>query len=275
MGTISKRIMNCPNDHGKMSIIKSDRTIKFRGKHLTFPINHYICPVCGIEAGSIEQTAATQRAISDAYRKASGLLTGEEIREGRKRLRLTQEAFAKKMNVGIASIKRWEGGLIQTKSMDKFLRTAIKGSKTGDNYSGNRQFSIPRIKLVLRQFESTLNKRLLKKYDKMLYAAKYLWYADMVAFRELGESMTGSTYAALPKGPQLDNYRDLIDEIKDAKETDAEPLTPEEKKIITRVASAFPSEALVYNAAHKEIIFNRKKIGDRIAYSDSSELTEI
>jgi putative zinc finger/helix-turn-helix YgiT family protein len=275
MGTISKETMNCPNGHGNMSIIKSDRTIKFRGKHITFPINHYICPVCGIEAGSIEQTAATQRAISDAFRKASGLLTGEEIREGRKRLGLTQETFAKKMNVGIASIKRWEGGLIQTKSMDKFLRTALRGSQPGDNYTGNRQFSIQRTKLVLRQFESALNRMLLKKNDKMLYASKYLWYADMVAFRELGEGMTGSTYAALPMGPQLDNYRDLIDEIKTANETDAEPLTPEEKKIVTRVAHAFPRNALVYSAAHKERIFTRKKTGDRLLYSDSSELTEI
>ena len=87
--------------------------------------------------------------------------------------------------------------------------------------------------------------------------------------------MTGSTYAALPMGPQLDNYQQLIDEIKNGKEADAEPLTPEEKKIITRVARAFPREALVYSAAHKELIFNRKKTGDRLLYSDSSELTEI
>ena len=68
-----------------------------------------MCPVCGIEAGTINQTATTQRAISDAYRKAVNLLTGKEIREGRKELELSQEALAKRMNVGIASIKRWEG----------------------------------------------------------------------------------------------------------------------------------------------------------------------
>lgn len=34
----------------------------------------------------------------------------------------------------------------------------------------------------------------------MLYAAKYLWYADMVAFRDLGRSITGASYAALPMG---------------------------------------------------------------------------
>ncbi len=53
-----------------------------------------------------------EKAISEAYRKAVNLLTGEEIVEKRKKLNLTQEALAKRMNVGIASIKRWEGGTV-------------------------------------------------------------------------------------------------------------------------------------------------------------------
>ena len=267
--------MNCPNGHGKMVIKKLDKTMNFRGVDITFQVEHYVCPVCGIEVGTIDQTAATQRVISDVYRKEVNLLTGREIREGRKRLKLSQEALAKRMNVGIASIKRWEGGLIQSRSMDRALRLALQGEVVGDNYTGNRTFSIPRIKLVLRQFEAILGKKILKKKDKMLFAAKYLWYADMVAFRELGKSMTGSTYAALPYGPQLNNYRDLIDEIKNADESGAEPLTPEEKRIITRIAKAFPQEQMVYDAAHQEIVWNRKATGEIIPYSDSAELTAI
>ncbi|MCP4351697.1 MAG: hypothetical protein GY795_40035 [Desulfobacterales bacterium] len=37
--------------------------------------------------------------------------------------------IAEKMAVGIASIKRWEGGLIQTRSMDKALRAALSDSR--------------------------------------------------------------------------------------------------------------------------------------------------
>ena len=50
-------------------------------------------------------------------------------------------------------------------------------------------------------FEQKLGRVLLKKTDRMLYAAKYLWYADMVAYRDLGAGMTGAGYAALPLGP--------------------------------------------------------------------------
>ena len=58
---------------------------------------------------------------------------------------------------------------------------------------------------------------LLRPTDRLLYAAKYLWYANMVAFRETGQGiMTGATYAALPYGPQLNNYADLVDLIREA-----------------------------------------------------------
>ncbi|MBW2038502.1 MAG: type II toxin-antitoxin system MqsA family antitoxin [Deltaproteobacteria bacterium] len=272
---MTKNAMNCPNGHGAMQIKKLDKSITFRGVDITFQAEYYVCLVCGIEVGTIDQAAATQRAISDAYRKMVGLLTGKEIRERRKKLGLTQDDLARRMSVGIASIKRWEGGLIQSKSMDKALRTALQGQTVGDIYTGNRVLSIPRIKLVLRQFESILGKRLLVKNDRMLYAAKYLWYADMVAFRELGESMTGSTYARLPWGPQLNNYRDLIDEIKNADETMAEPLTVEEKRIITRIAKTFPKKSMVYQATHNEIVWERKTSGELIPYTNSAELTEI
>ena len=266
---------NCPNGHGPMNIEKLDKSIRFRGVDLDIQTECHVCPICGLESGSIEQTAITQREISNAYRKALGLLTGEEIREGRKRLNLTQAELAKTMNVGIASIKRWEGGLIQSKSMDHALRMALQGQNIGDNYTGNRTFSIPRIKLVLRKFESILHRKLLVKNDRMLYAAKYLWYADMLAFRELGRSITGATYARLPMGPQLNNYRDLVDSIQKADETQAEQLTTEEKRIITRIAKTFPNKNMIYKTAHKEPIVGNKVIGHIIPYTDSTGLTQM
>jgi len=266
---------NCPNGHGLLEIRKLDKRMGFRGVDIAFQTEHYVCPVCGIEVGSIDQTAAIQRAISDAYRKKVGLLTSTEIREGREKLDLTQKAFAEQMTIGIASIKRWEGGLIQTKSMDKILRAAFQGQLVRDTCIGNRTFSTERTKLVLREFESNLHRKLLVKDDKGLYAAKYLWYADMIAVRELGQSMTGGTYAALPMGPQLNNYRDLIRLIKRAKEADAEPLTVEEKRIITRIAKTFPQNSMIYKAAHREKIWQRKIPGAIIPYSDVDELTEL
>ncbi len=267
--------MYCPHGHKEMTVKKSEKQLSFRGAQLSVPVEQFVCSECGEEAGTVEQTAAIQRSISDTYRKSVGLLTGKEIVEGRKKLNLTQDDLAKKMSVGIASIKRWEGAGIQSKSMDQALRSALHGQDTGDSCTGNRSFSLPRIRLVFVELEKALGKKLLKKNDKMLFAAKYLWYADMVAHRETGQSMTGATYAALPLGPQLNNYRELIEDIMKEDPSTAEPLTPEEKRILGRIALKFPQERMVYNAAHREQAWRRRAKGAIIPYTDSSELTAL
>ena len=97
---------------------------------------------------------------------------------------------------------------------------------------------------MLERFSGLLGRKLLKSpTDKMLYAAKYLWYADMVAFRETGQSMTGATYAALPHGPQLNNYGELVALIREADEDQAEPLTEHEERILARIAGGLPERS--------------------------------
>jgi len=71
--------MKCPNGHGKLKITRTEEKMKFRGVDIDVPAEQCVCPVCGIKAGTIEQTSAIQKAISNAYRKATHLLTGEDI----------------------------------------------------------------------------------------------------------------------------------------------------------------------------------------------------
>ncbi len=269
--------MNCPNDHGSMRIKTATRELTFRGKRVKFRAQHYICPVCGIEADDLGLAAANQKALSDAYRAAARLLTGEEIIERRKKLGWTQEDLARAANVGIASIKRWETGQIQTKAMDDVLRRSLSGEATGaDPYTGNRTLSLARIKLVLEGFSRPLGRKFLTSpKDKMLYAAKYLWYADMVAFRETGQSMTGGTYAALPHGPQLNNYSELVPLISEADENQADPLSEHDLRIITRISRAFPSDQSVYKAAHNEKAYKSKMNGELIPYSDAEHIKAV
>jgi len=255
-----------------MRLQKGQKKIRFRGLLIQVQTEFYFCPICNVEAGTVEQTAVIQKAVSDGYKKSVGLLTAQEIVEGRKKQKLSQADLAKRMNVGIASVKRWEGGLIQSKSMDQAIRLALKGKKTQDGLTGNRPFSIPRINLVLKKFEEILGRPILKKGDKMLYAAKYLWYADMAAHRDLGISLTGSTYAALPHGPQLNNYRELIEDIMAADVKKADPLLLEEVRIIKRVAQKFPKDRVIYDAAHQEAIWINKSKGALISYAESEEL---
>jgi putative zinc finger/helix-turn-helix YgiT family protein len=259
-----------------MPLKNVSREVLFRGKRVKFRLRHYVCPVCGIEADDLGLATENQKALSDAYRAAVRLLTGDQIIEGRKKRGWTQEDLARTANVGIASIKRWETGQIQTRAMDDVLRNALAGKTTCvDNYTGNRPLLLARIKLVLEQFSTLLDRKLLKSNDKLLYAAKYLWYGDMLAYKEIGQSMTGATYAALPHGPQLNNYSDLVPLIKRTDENQADPLSDHEERILRRIAKAFPDNQAIYKAVHKENAYKNKRTGELIPYTDAESITAL
>lgn len=272
---MEKKKMNCPSGHGTMKIINKRKSTTFNGVDITYSMSCFVCPACGLEAGTLSQAADIQKTIADAYRRKAGLMSGREMVEGRKQMNLSQQKLADRMKVGIASIKRWEGGIIQSKSMDRMIRQALSGDICGDLLSGNRILSIERIKLALRCLEKVLNIKVLKENDKFLYAAKYMWYIDMEAYRKTGQSVTGATYAALPYGPQLNNYKDLIKEIINADDRQTEPLTDEEKCVIEKVANAFPAAKKVFDAAHRESVWKEKLRGHFIPYSDAFRLKEL
>jgi putative zinc finger/helix-turn-helix YgiT family protein len=269
------KTMGCPRGHGPMAQKKLHKEKTFRGVDVRYVTDAFVCPVCGLEAGTVQTAGDVQRTIADAYRQEAGLLTGHEIKSLREAKGLTQRELADAMNVGIASIKRWETGMIQSKSMDHALRMQLQENRHADNYTGNRTMELSRIKLVAKMFERILGKRLLKVGDKFLFLAKYLWYGDMLAFKRLGKGLTGASYAALTYGPQLNNYRDLIKPIKDSELEDAEPLSEEERRIIEHVARRFPNEEDVYRAAHREKIWQESPVGALISYSKAGGLTEI
>ncbi len=269
------KAMNCPKGHGPMGPTKTVKKTTFKGVDIEYPADVFVCQACGLEAGTIQTAGAVQRNIADAYRAKVDLLTSQEIKSLREAQGLTQQQLADAMNVGIASIKRWETGLIQSKSMDQALRMQLQGNIRVENYKGNREISLARIKLVAKTFERILGKRLLKVGDKFLFLAKYLWYADMLAFRQLGKGLTGASYAALPYGPQLNNYTDLVKPIKASDVNTSEPLSDEESRIIHKVADKFPNEQDIYDAAHREKIWMEADTGALIPYSLAHELTEI
>ncbi|MCD8481573.1 MAG: nucleotidyltransferase domain-containing protein [Verrucomicrobia bacterium] len=66
------------------------------------------------------------RQQGSAYRNRFGLLAPEEIIGFRKELELSQQRFADLLGVGVASVKRWEKGLVQDKAMDELIRAKMQ-----------------------------------------------------------------------------------------------------------------------------------------------------
>lgn len=270
----NKSTVTCPQCGEQAQSVEVEKKAEFKGVEVSYSANLHRCAGCGLELANLDDAADMQDRLTDAYRRAVGLLDGDQIRQLRRKKGFSQQGLADALEIGIASVKRWENGVIQSKAMDNLLRTLLEEHPCNE-HTGNREFSMPRIRLVLDTFALHLGRPLLKKNDRMLYAAKYLWYADMTARRDLGRGMTGATYAALPMGPQLNNYRDLVDEILKSDPADAQPLTNEENAIIAAVAKAFPGNKAVYDAAHREPVWKQCTTGAIISYSQAGELVEM
>ncbi len=266
---------NCPAGHGEMSNAIVSKEIEFRGKQVKYQIESLQCPKCGLIRSTLEQTADAQLAIAENYRKQVGLLTGEEIKYYREELGLSQQQLADRAQCSKMSIVRWENGIIQKPASDKALRDILCPEDPHNEYSGNRDLSLGRIKLVYMEFEKHVDYSLLIPGDRGLYGAKNCWYADSVAYRDLGRGMTGATYAVMPHGPQLDNYADLFDVIFEYDTSDVEPLTKAEVLIIKSLSKIFKHQKDAYVASHAEPEWKKiqNNLGQRISYKVSYKLT--
>jgi hypothetical protein len=86
---------------------------------------------------------------------------------------------------------------------------------------------------------------------------KALFYADLAALRDLGRTLTGSSYTAAPLGPMLTNFKVLVKELEDrgiakqVEDGDARPIRavrrfnprlPTEEAVIVRRISAAASD---------------------------------
>jgi putative zinc finger/helix-turn-helix YgiT family protein len=92
-----------------------------RGESYTVEMTGLECPQCGYATIEGASMAEFQRLLADKYRAKHGLLTSKQIRARRQHLGMNQAEFAEHLEVGIASVKRWEMGRIQDEKSNKLI----------------------------------------------------------------------------------------------------------------------------------------------------------
>ena len=80
------------------------------------------CKQCGELVSVRSWDAEDFRLFGDAYKRKAGMLTSDEIRSFRKKLGLSAEQLAEKLNLGKKTITRYERGGRQTPQIDKAMR---------------------------------------------------------------------------------------------------------------------------------------------------------
>jgi putative zinc finger/helix-turn-helix YgiT family protein len=97
-----------------------------RGEDYNVSMRGLKCPNCGFQTIEGRDMPEYGRLLADKYRSAHNLLTSDEIIALRHGFGESQQAFADRIGVGIASIKRWELGKIQDGRYDELIREKTK-----------------------------------------------------------------------------------------------------------------------------------------------------
>lgn len=82
-----------------------------QGEKIHYDTEKYYCDSCEAEWCSPEQAGRSARQGVALFQKKHGMLTAADCRDRRKKAKLTQDELAEISRVGIATIKRLEGGV--------------------------------------------------------------------------------------------------------------------------------------------------------------------
>lgn len=162
--------MKCLQCNGTEFTLKKTRLssmVKNQLVEVIIPCN--VCKSCHTPLMNAHQMNLLRKATSDKYRLDNGLLTSDQIIRYRKTLNLSQPAFANHLNVGEASIKRWESYYIQDASQDDHIRIKCDLLFARDNYNelltiydkpnkynGNKKFSLDLFRNTALYFQNKL-----------------------------------------------------------------------------------------------------------------------
>jgi HTH-type transcriptional regulator/antitoxin MqsA len=103
-------------------------TFEYKGQKVVIKQPGFYCDECGEAFYNSKDIKATKKDLTDFKRKVDNLLTTQEIKRIRKKLRLTQKDASLLFGGGIRAFYKYESGEInQTKSIDLLLRLLDKG----------------------------------------------------------------------------------------------------------------------------------------------------
>jgi putative zinc finger/helix-turn-helix YgiT family protein len=114
----------CPNCGTLMLPRQATLSLPINGEKVTVPrMSQLKCPNCKEVLLTWQQAGQLHEAALKAYREKYQLLSAEEIRDLRRRFRLTQNGLAELLRLGANTISRWEARRnVQTAAMDVLLR---------------------------------------------------------------------------------------------------------------------------------------------------------
>lgn len=230
-------------------IINRKEVFNVCGEDIEVDAQMMVCAECGEELFNEELDSATLINAYNEYRRRHKLLLPEEIRRIREQYGLSQRSFAKLLNWGDKTIRRYENGAVQDRAHNSLLLFLREPENMRTYLTENEvaldEKQISRLLETVDKLEQDTDFRVGRRYFDLFFSRvpceengfkgfdyeklcamvlffahksagllktklmKLLNYSDMIFYKENGLSISGLKYAHLPYGPVPDNF-DMI-----------------------------------------------------------------
>lgn len=230
-------------------IITWKEVLNVCGEDIEVDAQVMVCAECGEELFNEELDSATLINAYNEYRRRHKLLLPEEIRRIREQYGLSQRSFAKLLNWGDKTIRRYENGAVQDRAHNSLLLFLREPENMRTYLTENEvaldEKQISRLLETVEKLEQDTDFRVGRRYFDLFFSRvpcqengfkgfdyeklcamvlffanksagllktklmKLLNYSDMIFYKENGLSISGLKYAHLPYGPVPDNF-DMI-----------------------------------------------------------------
>lgn len=303
--------MNSPITGIPMTIHTEVQTLNFRKEEFTVKQRFYLCEDSGERFTSTRLDELNLSLVYNAYRTKHHIHSPEEIKETREKYGLSAVKMSEILGLGSNGFGLYERGEIPSLANSKLLKLAsdpesfyrlvndweidntnvknrllykvnemVNEASVTDflvNYlTGNAQFSeltgyrkpnIARLKEMVVFFAHKIPS-FKTKMNKLLF------YADFLCFREMGTSMSGIRYKAIPYGPVPDKFQTLFENLAETNIIDISYTSLENgsrrEKLIGR--GDRPFNPMIFK--HEEIGF-LEKVARTFRATTPSEIVEI
>jgi len=225
-------------------VVTKKEKFNIRGQAIEVGVDYRVCSKCNDIVFDADLHKDPFDIAYRVYRKQNGMLQPEDIKSWRKKYNISQYKLAKLLNIGIATLNRYENGALQDKSHDNLMKLAMQPSnlvkmlqEDKDTFTSGEKANL--LKLIKskesddeksedcfvllaagddqpseyngnKKFDfgklANLIKYLCKEGEFPTKLNKLLFYIDFLHYRRQGSSVTGLSYVHLPYGPVPQNY---------------------------------------------------------------------
>lgn len=287
------KCLHCDNDQFDKKRIRFP--VELKGETIEVLSEAFVCSKCGEPQMDSEQMNKLRKVSADEYRKMHDLLTSNEILQYRERLGMSQIQFAEYLNIGEASIKRWETYYIQDESQDDHIRLkcdeayaelnalqVCRKSNPPDIYSGYRPLNLEIIKHVVAYLVKH------GRSTSKLFLNKIMFYLDFLHFKNYNKGITGLRFVPIDYGPCPDGFKALFSYLEKNGvltkkgthnfvsniEPDLGLFDDQEKETLSKIILILKEkgEQYLFDLSHKEKAFKETEFAKPISYKFAKDL---